>query len=94
MVFYALFEVGVRCDGITVDHSLEIAPQPNTARIQVEVSRRPCCWKLPADDFVFEEMAVEQLVHATGDVRRCSILRKHYGCITLPCLKSQNNGLL
>ena len=40
-------------------------------------SRRPRCRKLQADDSAVTEMVLEQLFHATDDVRRSTILHKH-----------------
>ncbi|GFU20406.1 hypothetical protein TNCV_2521761 [Trichonephila clavipes] len=52
MLFYTFFNVGWRCDGITVDLGLEVTPQPNVARIQVGGSRRPSEKKTKADDSI------------------------------------------
>ncbi|GFX75816.1 hypothetical protein TNCV_2237881 [Trichonephila clavipes] len=74
-----------------VDHGLKVSPQPKVTRIQG--FRRPRGREMPTDDSVVTKMAAEHLFHATGDVWRSTILRKHSGCITSPCLKSQNNRL-
>ncbi|GFW51562.1 hypothetical protein TNCV_4212401 [Trichonephila clavipes] len=47
-----------------------------------------------ADNSVVTEMSAEHLFRTVGNVWRSTILHKQYGCITSPCLKSRNNGLL
>ncbi|GFU13211.1 hypothetical protein TNCV_2965831 [Trichonephila clavipes] len=56
-------------------------------------SRRPSLRKMVADDSVVTEKAAEHLFHTTADVWRSTILYKHCGSITSPCLKNRNNGL-
>ncbi|GFV72481.1 hypothetical protein TNCV_2741191 [Trichonephila clavipes] len=41
--------------------------------IQVEISRRPSCRKLRADDFVITEMAAEHLFHTMGICERTNL---------------------
>ncbi|GFX59922.1 hypothetical protein TNCV_4984351 [Trichonephila clavipes] len=41
MAFYAFVKIGQRCNGIMVDHGLEVYPQPKVANIYVGGSRRP-----------------------------------------------------
>ncbi|GFY22082.1 hypothetical protein TNCV_3297261 [Trichonephila clavipes] len=64
------------------------------SKIQFEGSKRPCCKKMPADDSVVTEMAVERLFYTAGDVWRSTILHKRCGCITSPCLKSRITDFL
>ncbi|GFU47953.1 hypothetical protein TNCV_4967471 [Trichonephila clavipes] len=94
MVGYAFFKDGYRYDGIAVDHSLEISPQSKVSRIQVGESKRPSLTKMRHKDSVVTEMVAEYLFQIMGDVGRSTILHKHCGCITSPCLKSQNKKIL
>ncbi|GFV80203.1 hypothetical protein TNCV_1477651 [Trichonephila clavipes] len=79
---------------ITVDYLLEVSTQPKNERIQVGKSRRRSCSKMPADGSVVIEMAEEHLFRTTCVLWRKTILNKHCGCLTSPCLNSVNNGLL
>ncbi|GFT80895.1 hypothetical protein TNCV_3497001 [Trichonephila clavipes] len=89
-----VLNVKQRCDGITVDHDLEVSLLSKVARIQFGVSRRSNCRKMTVDNSVVIEMVAENLFYRTGDVWRRTILHKHRSFITSPCLKSRNSGLL
>ncbi|GFX85667.1 hypothetical protein TNCV_2470691 [Trichonephila clavipes] len=54
---------GKRCDGITVDHRLEVSPKSKAASIQVRGSRNSSCWKMTDDDSAVTDMGQEHLFH-------------------------------
>ena len=69
MTFYAFFKAGRRCDGIMVDHGLEISSHPIAGRIQVGESRSLSCRKLQVDGSVVTEMEAVHLFFAKGNVK-------------------------
>ena len=77
MTFYIFFKIGYSCDGITVDHGLEVSSQPIAARIQVRECRRSSYRKLKVGDSFVTKMAIMHSFHTTGNVT-CTVTSQQY----------------